>query len=119
MRSMKKQLEKLFHDWVLVGLDPIGRDNFTAGGVLLSEPKMVRTGTVLKTGPGKFYTDKVYKPIDIKVGEHVAFFAGNMDTKQGKEIRSFIEDDEALLPEPAILFAFELEDGEALPRIEK
>lgn len=81
---------------------------------------MVRTGVVVAHGPGKsFSKEGKFVPIQVKVGERVAFFAGNMDTKQGKNLQAFVEDDEALLPESAILFVLELEEGEPIPRIEK
>jgi co-chaperonin GroES (HSP10) len=116
---MPKQLAKLLHDWVRVKLDPVPKENTSGGGIVLVEPIMVRTGVVVGHGPGKRYVDGKYIPTQVKVGERVAFFTGNMDTKQGRGLRAYVRDDEALLPEPAILFAFDLDDGDTLPRIEK
>jgi len=113
------KLEKLLHDWVLVTLDPISPENVSTGGIILTEPHMVRTGKVKATGPGKKYCDGPYVHIGVNVGERVAFFTGNMDTKQGNNLKAFIGDDEALMPETAILFVIETEEGEALPRVTK
>ena len=113
------KLAKLLHDWVLVTLDPISTENVSAGGIILTEPHMLRTGVVKDTGPGKKYSDGPYIGIGVKAGERVAFFAGNMDTKQGNNLKAFINDDEALLPETAVLFVIESEPGEQLPRISK
>lgn len=109
-------LTRLLHDWVRVKLDPVGENE--CGGILLVEPHMVRTGVVEEVGPGKRYVDGPYVPTEVRVGERVAFFAGNMDTKQGKTLRAFIQKDEVLIPETSILFVLELEEGEPLPRID-
>ena len=114
-----RKFRKLLNDWVLIKVDPLPKENVTLGGILLTEPHMARTGVVLFFGQGKRYHDGPYRKVDLSVGDHVAFFAGNMDTKQGKAIQAYIEEDEALLPETAVLFAFTLEEGEPLPRVTK
>jgi co-chaperonin GroES (HSP10) len=115
---MQKRLAKLLHDWVRVKLDPVGEDNVTPGGIILVEPEMVRTGVVTQTGPGKVYCDGVTKKTTVQVGARVAFFAGNMDTKQGKMLREYLEEDEALIPEDAILFEVTC-PLEEMPRLSK
>ena len=114
-----KQLKRLFNDWVLVKLDPISSENVSSGGILLTSPALVRTGTVLQVGPGKDYSDGVHRKIEAQNGDRVAFFTGNMDTKQGEAIKLHIGDEQALIPESAVLFFFELGEGEALPRIDR
>lgn len=109
-----RRLARLLHDWVLVKLDPIGKDNVSPGGIVLVEPEMVRTGVVLQVGAGKVYSDGVYKKTSVQVGERVAFFSGNMDTKQGQMLKSYVGEDEALIPEDAILFVIE---GDVIPRL--
>lgn len=117
---MERKLKKILHDWVRVRLDETPKEDTSSGGIILNQPVMVHTGVVVETGPGKRYRDeKKYVPIQVQPGERVVFFAGNMDTKQGKSIQPFVEEGEALIPETAILFVLELEDGEAMPRIEK
>lgn len=112
---MTKRLKTLLHDWVRVKMHSVGEN--ISGGIILTEPHMVRTGVVEDCGPGKRYSDGKFLPTQVKKGDVVVFFAGNMDTKQGKELRTFISEDEALLPESAILFLLDLEEGEEIPRI--
>lgn len=114
----KQSRVKALNDWALVKVDPLPKEN-TQGGILLVEPHMVRTGVVVNVGKGKLYHDQVYRPTQLKPGERIAFFAGTMDTKQGKAISHKLDDDHALVRETDALFVIELEGGEAIPRITK
>jgi co-chaperonin GroES (HSP10) len=118
---VSKRLRTLLHDWVRVRLDPgcMKSEDVSEGGIVLTTPVMVCTGVVEKTGPGKRYKDGKYIPTQVVPGDHVAFFAGNMDTKQGRAIQSYVDEDEALVPETALLFVIELGDGDPMPRIDK
>lgn len=105
------------NNWVVIQLDPLSKENISEGGIVLLEPEMVRTGTVLRVGPGKTYKDKKRISTQLKGGERVAFFTGNMDTKQGQALKAHVSDDEAFITEDAILFTLDLEEGEKPPRI--
>lgn len=67
---------KLLHDYLLVRLDP--RKETTSGGIIRTTEQPVWTGVVLMAGPGRQYIDK-YVPVEVKVGERVAFMAAASD----------------------------------------
>jgi co-chaperonin GroES (HSP10) len=67
---------QLLHDYLLVRLDP--RKKTTPGGIIRTTEQPIWTGVVLMTGPGRQYVDK-YVPIDVKVGERVAFLSAATD----------------------------------------
>ena len=113
------KLKTLLHDWVRVRMDPVAREDVSTGGIILTTPVMVRTGIVQDTGPGKRWSPKKFTRMQVEIGERVVFYAGNMDTKQGQMLSSYVDEDEALLPETSILFVLELDEGEAIPRVEK
>lgn len=116
---MPKRLKKLLHDWVRVKLDPVGEENLSPGGIVMPTPELVRTGVVMQTGPGKTYCDGVHKPTTVELGQRVVFLAANTDNKQSQMLAEYLEEDEVLLPEDAILFVLELEEGDKMPRLTK
>jgi len=103
------------NDWVLVAMDHLPGENTSGGGIILTQPALIRKGTVLAIGKGRTYSDGVYKPCDTKVGERVAFLSAVLESKQGYQISGILAPNEALIREPDILFVFEEGD----PRIEK
>jgi hypothetical protein len=73
----------------------------------------IRTGVVLQTGPGRQRLHRrrstqeyreVFHPIEVREGERVAFLIGSVDTKSGKAVTQYLEDDERMLREDDLLF---------------
>ncbi len=113
------QFARLLSDHVLVRLDP--RKDKTSGGVLLPDTKEqeVRTGVIIGMGPGKHVKVRrrgtsdyrgVFRPMTAKVGERVAFFIASVDTRSGKAVTHYLQEDERLIREDDILFV--IEDGD-------
>jgi co-chaperonin GroES (HSP10) len=96
-------------------MDPVAAENVSAGGIFCIHPALIRQGVVTDAGPGRHYVDGVYKGMDVKVGERVAFLAATMDTKQGWQLTDrVLGKDQALIRETDVLLV--IEEGE--PRIE-
>lgn len=93
---------------VLVRLDPIPE---RSGSIVMlaSDAMRVRTGTVLRVGPGSYpFNSSTRTPVDVRVGERVAFFREHLEHKQGKQVTqilSELEENTGLLREPDILFS--------------
>ena len=97
------------HDWILVELDPIPEK--TVNGIILTGAgaHRVRTGKVLRAGPGRRRRDGVLIPMGVKVDEKVAFFRENLEHQQGKTVTAVIqelEENTGLIREPDVLVAF-------------
>lgn len=110
-----RKIVRLFTDRVHVRLDP--RKEKTSGGIVIPDNKeqAVRTGVVLSVGPGKYVktrrrvTDEyreVLRPTEVQLGERVAFFIASVDTKSGKAVSHYLQEDERVIREDDILFAF-------------
>lgn len=107
---------KLLHDYLLVRLDP--RKETTPGGIIRTTEQPIWTGVVLMTGPGRQYVDK-YLPIDVQVGERVAFLSAASDGHlSGLAIHEALVcnfagevvakmDEHRIIRENDVLFAFE------------
>lgn len=80
-------------DWMLVKLDEIPEKQGSLY-VAPSAEERVRTGTILRTGPGQWLKEAINKrrPLGVEVGERVAFFRENFETSQGKQIASIVEE---------------------------
>lgn len=95
-------------DRVLVRLEPIPE---RSGSIVMlaSDAMRVRTGIVLRVGPGSYPAkSSKRRPVDVKVGERIAFFREHLEHKQGKQVTrilSELEENTGLLREPDILFA--------------
>lgn len=111
-----RQLLRLFNDHVRVRLDPPLKQR---GSILvpdIARANPVRTGVILDVGPGKYvktrqrrtheYRD-VLRPVEAKRGERVAFLIGSVDTKSGKAVSHYLQEDERVIREEDILFVFE------------
>lgn len=110
------RLVRLKSDRVHVRLDP--RKEKTSGGILLpdSNAQALRTGVIIDVGPGKHVKVRrhgkdeyreVFRPMEAKVGERVAFFIASVDTKGGKAISHYLQEDERLITEEDILFVID------------
>lgn len=103
-------------DVVLVRMDPPQRRSevlFTPN----DEDVPVRTGTVLRVGPGRrklkhrAKDQTTFIPTQLREGERVVFFAAAAKTKKGRLPIQHLEDDQALIREEDVLCVFE---GEGL-----
>jgi co-chaperonin GroES (HSP10) len=94
---------KLLSDWVLVRLEPVKE---RASGVILTENEPVRIGEVLQTGPGRQYVDK-FVPMELKVGDRVAFLIGSAETQQGQQLMHHLEEDLRLIRQGDVLLGVE------------
>lgn len=88
------------HDWLVVAMDPLPESH---GSILLVHGGRVRTGTVLRTGPGKKAAD-TYAPLDVAVGDKVAFFRENLEHKQGRTLLTYTDENTALIRATDVLF---------------
>ena len=78
------------NDWLLVRCEKIPEK---IGAIIVPNGTRVRTGEVLAAGPGRFYKDqKARTPVDVSVGDRVAFFRETLETQQGKQIVSVLHD---------------------------
>lgn len=86
-----REIKKLLSDWILIELEPAKEK--TAGGIVLpdADRESVRTGTVLKAGPGRRYRDKFVPMPEGIVGKRVSFMIAASHTKGGKQLRSHLD----------------------------
>ena len=87
-------------DRVLLDLDPV--KNESRGGILLLGHDPIRTGKVLRVGPGFQFKDK-YVPTEVKPGERVAFLQAVLETRSEKQINWCLPSNQALIREGDIL----------------
>lgn len=102
------------NDFVLVKMDPLP-DRTSAGGIHLTYDNPVRTGTVIRSGPGRLFVGEDYRPSESKPGDRIAFFTVINQTRQGKSVVHLLGDDQTIIRESDILFFIE----EGNPRIEQ
>ncbi len=95
-------------DVILISIEP---EQKNYGSIVLpdSAAEPVRVGTVLAVGPGKHWRNRrtkksMFRPIEVIVGERIAFFMANLQTKQGKQICHVLEDGQGLIRETDVLF---------------
>lgn len=105
---------RLLNDCVRVRLEPVPEK--TAGGILIpsAEDCPLRKGVVLQVGPGRYTKvrrrgpdkkyDEVWRPLESKTGDRVAFFIASVDTKSGKAVSHYLAEDERVIRESDILF---------------
>jgi co-chaperonin GroES (HSP10) len=96
------------HDWILVELEPLPEDKVGLLHVIGSALERVRAGTVVRVGPGmpKSARSPIRVPIDVAVGERVAFYRENFETQQGKQVAHVLEQygNVGLIRETSILY---------------
>jgi co-chaperonin GroES (HSP10) len=96
------------HDWLLIELEPLPEDKVGAIHVIGSALQRVRAGKVLRVGPGRTQPGRVPGriPVDVVVGERVAFFRENFETQQGKQVAHVLEQfgNVGLIRETSILY---------------
>lgn len=97
-------------DYILIKLDPLPEE--TKGGIILiadNGVSNVRSGTVLRVGPGKPNERGHRIPIGVEPGERVAFLRWHLEHQSGKKIASFLAglgEDLGLIRAPDVLFAY-------------
>ena len=84
---------KPFNDKVLVKLDERPREEKVGSiFVLDSAVERVWTGVVVALGQGAWNDARTRRvPIDLFIGQRVAFFRENFETQQGKQIAHLLE----------------------------
>jgi co-chaperonin GroES (HSP10) len=109
------------HDWIVVKLDDI-RETTASGLLHLPQgagAERVRTGTVLRVGPGKRHWNRKEKreilvPVAVGPGAKVAFWRENLEHQQGKQMSAIIQELEpgtGMIREADILYVEEKSDG--------
>lgn len=81
------------------------------GHIILPNGGRVLTGTVLAVGAGRKMKNGRRRPMDVAVGDRVAFFRENLEHQTGKQVTQALhelEEDVALIQEDAILFGIPL-----------
>jgi co-chaperonin GroES (HSP10) len=92
-------------DRVLAKLEPEVKP---AGKLIVSlRPSPVRIAKVLAVGPGKPLKKAGRAPMEVQVGDRVAFFKAVADTKQGTMLTHYLDDDEVLISQSDILCVVE------------
>ena len=101
---------RVLGDGVLVLLDPL---KMVSGGIHLvadNSENHVRTGTVLKVGPGRYKTDSHHRrSLGVEVGERICFLRWHLEHKTGKALAaavSEVEGEIGLIKVEDILFAW-------------
>lgn len=114
MNTLVEKLKPL-SDWILVKRDPPQ----PRSSIIIdpgNEGSNVRTGTVLRTGPGKTYEGGVVVPLDVEPGDRIAFLRWHHEHRPGKintsTLRKIADEfgvdaDVVLVRENDILFVFE------------
>lgn len=87
-------------DRVVVELEP--EKGESRGGIIMLGHDPIRTGKVLRVGPGKDYADK-FLPTEVKPGERVAFLQAVLETRSEKQLNWCLPDNQALIRETDIL----------------
>lgn len=78
-------------DWVLIECEPF--DEKKGGIIVLAQHQRVRHGTVRAVGPGRYKEGMdVRVPVDVQVGERVAFFREHMEHQGGKMIQTVLHE---------------------------
>lgn len=97
------------NDYVLLELDPLPEK--TKSGIILpgdSAGEKIRTGTVLRVGPGK-WSGNHRVPVGVEPGEKVAFLRWHLEHKIGKTVTGFLAnlgENQGVIRKDDILFAF-------------
>lgn len=73
------------NDWLLVKMDPVA---VMSGTIFLpTNPSRIRTGTVIRSGPGRWPKRGVQRTATgVEAGDKVAFFRENLEHQAGKQL---------------------------------
>jgi co-chaperonin GroES (HSP10) len=101
-------------DWLLVKVDPPSKRSGIIEIASDNDTSAVRTGTVLRMGPGKVLKKGGRSCVGLQIGDRVAFLRWHQEHRPGKSLKEAvqrnnpeIEDDLMLIREPDVLFAFD------------
>ena len=100
------------NDRVIVKLDD--ERGVSQEGIILLGHDTIRTGTVIRAGRGRHFTDK-FLHMEVVPGDRVAFIQATMETKSEEQLQYHLDDDHGFITERDILFVIE----EGNPRISK
>ncbi len=79
------------HDWIVVKEDPPRELSDT---IIVQRKDRVRTGTVLRVGPGKWCTHTAVRiRPGVEPGEKIAYFVENQQTKSGDQVLRAVQSD--------------------------
>lgn len=96
------------NDWILV--EPNPEETVTEGGILIpdeSRRTAVKTGVVKAVGPGRVTKKGVQIPLEVKVGDTVAYIFALEKTRTGEGIKASLGTDEFLIKESDVLAVYE------------
>jgi len=101
------------HDGVIVRPD---RPKRTIGSIILPDTKepRVMTGVVERVGDGRLFIDGAFRPVEVAVGERVAFLTAVRDAGVFRDVARKLEDS-LLIGERDILFVIE---GDDIPELQ-
>lgn len=101
-------------DWLLVKYDPPQKRSSIIEIAGDNDTSAVRTGYVVSVGPGKPLAKGGTAPVDLKVGDHVAFLRWHDEHRPGKQLAAALRDldmdvgdDIMLIRQSDVLFIFE------------
>lgn len=110
-----RDMVKPMNDWVLVKRNPPQQRSSIIIAPQDSESP-VRTGVVLRVGPGKVLESGAVSPMEVQEGDQVAFLRWHQDHRPGKATTKILAeyaallgdaDDVVMLRETDILFVYE------------
>lgn len=78
------------NDWIVVRLDKPSEAKKDGLWVPASQEDRVRTGVIIKTGPGRTSKKGKLIPMEAAPGMKVAFFRENFETMHGKTLIGFL-----------------------------
>ena len=101
-------------DWILVQFDPLKKRSGIIELAGDNDTSAVRTGTVLRTGPGKPLADGSLAPMEVKEGDRVTFLRWHQEHRPGKMTAAALKGigeemgmDVHLIRQSDILFVFD------------
>lgn len=106
MSLEEKMAVRPANDWVLLRFKKPEENSL----IIRPNGRRVWKGEVLAAGPGHITKRGTIRPLDVKVGERVAFFRENLEHQQGKQVQDVLHElgeDICIIQEDAILFVIE------------
>lgn len=101
-------------DWLLARFDPLKKRSGIIEIAGDNDTSAVRTGTVLRVGPGKPLDNGSLAPMDVKEGDRITFLRWHQEHRPGKansealkQMSTELGEDLTLVRQNDILFVFE------------
>lgn len=112
-RASEMQFRPL-SDWILVNFDPLKKRSGIIEIASDNDTSAVRTGTVLRTGPGRPLAKGGFAPMDVKEGDRITFLRWHQEHRPGKMTAAVLKDigeemgkDIHLIRQGDVLFVFD------------